>query len=229
MGFPPTAKTVSFIIPSRGQFLLGEIFPMKVDIAGVKDPINAVQADIGFDASRLEVVDISSEDSFANIFLQKEINNDVGYARLTGGLPNPGFFADHGVFGTVYFRSKASGLTQVEFLPTSLVLANDGRGTNVLKDLAKAAYLILPEKISQVDEEAQEAAIRPLVLGEKSEGGEMILTFYEEGQVLGAEIDKISEGKNEVNWWKEIFSFWERGDSFILSFWPNVFKSLFNK
>ena len=32
MGFPPTPKTVSFLIPPKGQYRLGEVFPMKIEI-----------------------------------------------------------------------------------------------------------------------------------------------------------------------------------------------------
>lgn len=91
---------------------------MKIDITSIKVPINAVQADIGFEPHKLEVVDVSTEDSFANIFIQKEINNEVGYVRLTGGLPNPGFFADRGVFGTVFFKGISPGIVRIEFLPS---------------------------------------------------------------------------------------------------------------
>ena len=90
-------------------------------------PINAIQADLGFNPEKVEVVDISTQNSFANIFIQKEINNETGYARLTGGLPNPGFFSDRGIFGTVFFRGKQPGVVKIDFLPSSMVLANDGR------------------------------------------------------------------------------------------------------
>ncbi len=174
MGFPPTPKTVSFVIPSKGQYRLGEIFPLKIEVTGIKVPINAVQADLGFNPERLEIVNISTTDSFANIFIQKEINNEVGYARLTGGLPNPGFFSDRGLFGTVYFKGKSPGVTKIEFLPSSLVLANDGRGTNVLRELTSVSYLILPERISQKEEEMQKSTfLQSAVLGEKIESAQM--------------------------------------------------------
>jgi len=224
-GFPPTPKTVSFIIPSKGQYRLGEIFPLKIDIAGIKTPINAIQADLGFDPHRLSVVNISTEDSFANVFIQKEINNEVGYARLTGGLPNPGFFADHGIFGTVFFQSKAPGITKVEFLPSSMVLANDGKGTNVLKDLASVSYLILPERISKGEEEMQKTiTIKPVVLGEKSEDTQM--KFYEEENILGAKIGQEIQEKGKFNLVKILMDSLELIDRLVLTFWGKIF-SLF--
>lgn len=222
LGFPPTPKTVSFVIPPKGQYRLNEIFPMKIEIVGIKTPVNTIQADLGFDPQKLKVIDISTTDSFANIFIQKEINNEVGYARLTGGLPNPGFSSDHGSFGTIFFQGKNPGIVEIEFLPSSMVLANDGRGTNVLKEFAAVPYLILPERISEEEEELQSSLIQPLVLGEETD--ETQLKFYEEGRVLGEELTPKIEKEKEFNLAKTLFDFLERVDRFILSFWGNLFE-----
>jgi len=227
LGFPPTPKTVSFVIPSKGQYRLGEIFPLKIDIVGIKVPVNAIQADLGFDPHRLLVVDISTEDSFANIFIQKEINNEVGYARLTGGLPNPGFFADHGIFGTVFFQSKAPGITKVEFLSSSMVLANNGNGTNVLKDLASVSYLILPERISENEGEMQKTiTIKPVVLGEKS--GDTQMRFYEEEKILGENIEKEIQESRKLSLAQMFLGGLERFNRLVLGFWWRIF-SLFRR
>jgi len=224
LGFPPTPKTVSFIIPSKGQYRLDEVFPMKINIAGIKVPINAVQADIGFAPQKLEVVDISTEGSFANIFIQKEINNEVGYARLTGGLPNPGFFADRGVFGTVFFKGKSPGIVKIEFLPTSMVLANNGQGTNILKSLASVSYLILPERISEEEAEMQKSvSMKPLVLGEKDEDTQM--KFYEEKKILGEKVKQEIQEKKKFNLIRIFSDGLEKVDEFILVLWEKVFSS----
>jgi hypothetical protein len=213
-------RTVAFVIPSKASYRLEEIFPMKIEITGLKVPVNAIQADIGFDARRLEIVDIATKDSFATIFIQKEINNKIGYARLSGGLPNPGFSGESGVFGTIYFKGKSSGLAKVEFLPSSLVLANNGRGSNVLREFATVYYLILPERISAREQELQKAAIKPEVLGETTE--ETQLKFYEEERVLGNGdfLPAVSaRPKKEFNLGLTFLTTLERIDQFILKFW----------
>jgi len=77
LGIPRTPQTAEFVIPPKGQYLLGEIFPLKIELIGLTTPVNAVQVDIGFDPRRLAVQEISTTDSFANIFIQKEINNEA--------------------------------------------------------------------------------------------------------------------------------------------------------
>ena len=230
MGFPPTPKTVSFVIPAKGQFRIGEIFPMKIDVAGIKVPVNTVQADIGFDPSKIEVVDISTEESFANVFIQKEINDEAGYARLTGGLPNPGYLSDHGVFGTVYFRGKAAGVVKIEFLPTSRVLANDGRGTDVLKEFSSVSYLILPEKITPEEEELQKKLIslNPSVLGEETTNTQ-IKFFNEQGSVLGEMTNKEISKANNIDILAVPMKILERFDSFVVERWARLFSFLNKK
>jgi len=223
LGFPPTPKTVSFIIPTKGQYRLGEIFPMKIEIAGIKTPVNAVQADLGFEPEKLEVEEISTKDSFANIFIQKEINNEGGYTRLTGGLPNPGFFSDKGILGTVFFKGKAPGVVKVEFLPSSMVLANDGKGTNVLKDLASVSYLILPEKLTPEEEEMQKSLVSQAktILGESTEETQM--NFYEEEKVLGTNAGEEIKESKKFNPIKLFLNALEKIDRFVLDGCSKVF------
>ena len=190
-GFPPTPKTAAFTIPPKGQYRLGEIFPMRIEIIGITTPINAVQADISFDPHKLQLVEISTVDSFANIFIQKEINNERGYARLTGGLPNPGFFSDHGLFGTIYFRALEPGIVTIDYLDSSMALANDGRGTNILKDLGSISYFITPEKITEVEKSQQSALFGTEVLGVTTTENQ--LTFYPQASVLGNYIEQAEE------------------------------------
>lgn len=179
LGFRQTLKSATFTIPSKGQYRLGEIFSMKMELNNLETAVNAIQADVGFDPDRVEVVDISTAGSFANIFIQKEINNTAGWLRLTGGLPNPGYLGESGDFGTIFFRAKSPGIVKIGFLSTSLVLANDGRGTNILKSLPSVSYLILPQRITEVDERRQRQLISEAnVLGTSTPSGQLI--FFED-------------------------------------------------
>jgi len=226
---PVSEKTVSFVIPSKNQYMTGEIFGMDIKLYGIETPINAIQADIGFDKERLEVVDISTKGSFATVFLQKEYNNDLGYARLSGGLPNPGYNAPEGLLGTIYFKSKVAGLAQVFYLDSSLVLANDGKGTNVIKEYSTISYLITPELVPQDVQELQHSLVIDDILGVQDETEEQILLFentndnvlglsdFEDLDIKGVEIqDEESVGRKLLLLLKSF-------DLFILSVLGEVF------
>ncbi|MFH1546892.1 MAG: cohesin domain-containing protein [bacterium] len=229
-GIPATPKTVTFVIPDKGQYKIDEIFSMDINVKGIEVPVNAVQADIKFDQERVEIIDIVTDYSFAEVFIQKSISNDLGYARLTGGLPDPGYYGKEGIFGTVLFRGKSAGIVSVEFLPTSLVLANDKNGTNVLKDYAKASYLILPEKLTPDEVSLQNDLLSEEVLGTMVDKTK--LEFYDESEadVLGIESELLDQESTETSSEEENpWNFWhilEMIDSFVLSFW-NWVASLF--
>lgn len=236
LGIIPVQKTVSFVIPSQGQYRIGEIIPLKIEISGIETPINSVQADISFDPSELSVVDISTNGSFADIFIQKEINNDGGWARLTGGLPNPGYFSDHGLFGTVYFQAKKSGLTTVKFLNSSLVLANNGKGSNVLKDFPSTSYLIIPEKISQTEAQDQlklfDGSPAP-VLGLETDNTlarGVQLKFFNDSKPTVLGIETISDTKNsdstKPNIFESFFTWVANLDETIIKSWRKVTQTL---
>ena len=103
-------------------------------------------------------------------------------------------------------------------------MAYDGRGTNVLKDLVKASYLILPEKISKSEESLQESLLQPIVLGESTDETQM--RFYEEGQILGQKT--VGEAiLKDIRWHDRIVSLFsniiETVDRLILEFWGQCF------
>ncbi len=220
-----------FVIPSEGQYSLGEIFPLKIEISGVETPINVVQADLGYDKDVLEVVDFTITDSFATVFVQKEINNDFGYARLTGGVPNPGLIGSGGVLGTVYFRTKSPGLTQVKFLPTSMVLANDGKGTNVIKEYPTVSYLILSETISPEQKALQDAFVSSNILGASDDVNKLVL-FEKDSSVLGAaDVADILGVEAEYERASAIYEFFmkflevlKQIDHFIIDMYSSLFK-----
>lgn len=226
LGFPPTPKTAKFVIPSKGQFQLGEIFPVKIALTNLKRPVNAVQADLGFNPDRVEVVSVSTTDSFANIFVQKEINNTGGWFRLTGGLPNPGYTESQGTFGTVFFRAKLPGLARIQFLSSSMVLANDGHGTNILKDYPQASYLILPDRISNEQEKQQERLLTQNdVLGttDPTKSGAQLI-FFENNDVLGAQTNRELGSKKSFNLVTVFMQALESVDRFILTLWGNILR-----
>lgn len=190
----PSEKSVSFEIPSKRQYMVNEVFDFEIVLNGIKEPINVIQTDLKYDPDIVELLDIEIKDSFATIFIQKDINNQMGYARLTGGVTNPGFNQPRGHFATLKFIGKASGVGIIEYLPTSIILANDGKGSNVLKNFGQMEYVILPSNNSKPSDlpkillESEDD-----VLGMTSETPK--LEIYEATNVLGIESQSTESKK----------------------------------
>lgn len=173
--------TVSFVIPSVRSYRLKETFSVPIDIKPVESPINVVQVDLSFDPIMLKIIGIDLSDSFASIIVQKEYNNDLGYVRLAVGVPNPGYMGKEAHVGKIYFKTLKAGSAELKFLDSSLVLANNGKGSNVLKDLGTIPLIILPEEIP-VDEENRQLDIltNKQILGDQTSSDQLSFTVYQE-------------------------------------------------
>ncbi len=223
LGFAGPPKTALFSLPTQRQYQTLEIFPLKIEVSDLRTPINAVQVDLSFDSTKLQLVNVDLEESFASIFVEKEIDNEQGRFRISGGLPNPGFSGEKGTFVTVYFQGIAPGPAQVTFLPSSLVMANDGKGSNVLNEYQTINYLILSQRLSETEQNLQYTTLGPAVLGTQSATNKLI--FYDENapitipHVLGATSNDSSK-KTALT----IFRFWFNLNEALLGYWSNLLR-----
>lgn len=130
---------------------------------------------------------------------------------MTGGLPSPGYNGDNGHFATIYFQSKEAGIFDIQFLPSSLVLENDGNGTNVLKSYPKTSYLVKPEYVTDTERELQSTilSLNNDVLGVDTTKNQML--FFDDAtnnteSIMGVEDPEIIDTTIEV---KHRHSFFE--------------------
>ncbi len=93
--------------------------------------INLVQTDLRFNNQVLQVQEVKLDQSFANIFPIRNYSNESGTINIVAGITDPGFVGK-GLVARIVFRRISAGSTDIEFLASSRVLANDGKGTNLL-------------------------------------------------------------------------------------------------
>jgi len=139
-------QRAQFVMPEKNQFPMGKEFYIDLGVKDIKKPVNVVQADLQFrkDLFRVKKIDVSG--SFATIFTQKDFSNLEGWMRVVGGLPNPGFVGDYGVFVRIYFEPVKPGIGEITFMPTSKILANDGKGTNIAYRFTSSSVIITSNK-----------------------------------------------------------------------------------
>lgn len=209
------AREVNILFPTEGNYRLEEIFPMSIDFEPINTAVNATQIDLRFDTTALKVLGIDTSESFATIFVQKDLDNNFGFVRVNGGLPNPGFFGESANFVTIYFQAIAPGVSEVEFLPTSMALANDGKGTNLLKRFDSASYFVSNESLSEWEKDMQISKYNLSTTPredqkfyfddtEELEDVNLKLTLgrMESGQVLGS----AAEGEQDLNFFQSLLS-----------------------
>jgi Cohesin domain len=147
-GFPArstahAAGASLYLSPSSGTFTVGSIFTVSIYADTGGEAINAVQADLSFPPSKLQVVSPSSGKSFFQTWvIQPTYSNTMGTLNFSGAIPNPGIVTSAGLISTITFRVMDTGAATVKFLDSSRVLLNDGQGTDVLSQTSDGIYTL---------------------------------------------------------------------------------------
>lgn len=132
-----------YITPSTGVYKTGELFSVLINMNTAGKSINATSGQLNFDNLRLEVVSLGYSTSVFTLWTQEPtFSNAAGSVNFSGGLPSPGFTGPSGAILRVTFRPKAQGQATANFISGS-VLANDGKGTNILSSFSGGIFNIL--------------------------------------------------------------------------------------
>jgi len=130
-----------FLSPGSKSFKVGDIFSVEVKVDTADIPINAAQTIIYFPPDKLEVLSISKSDSIFILWPEEPaFSNSSGEISFAGGKPSPGFNGV-GTIITINFKAKEEGIVNLA-LGEGQVLADDGKGTNILVFVKEAKYFI---------------------------------------------------------------------------------------
>lgn len=127
--------------PSTGVYQAGSTFTARVQVVTGGDPINAAEGTLSFNPNELTVVSANRSGSIFNLWVtEPTFSNSAGTISFSGGVPT-GYSGNVGNVLSVTFRAKNAGSPRVSFTNGS-VLANDGRGTNVLTAMNGGTFTI---------------------------------------------------------------------------------------
>ncbi len=139
--------------PSSGTFFLGSTFNASLTLDTGGRAVNAVEVQVKFPPDKLQVANPSIGTSFISIWVTPpSYSNTEGTLIFRGGVPNPGIITSNGVISTATFRARDTGEAELEYIATSQVLANDGKGTNILisRGIARFTIIIPPPEGPEV-------------------------------------------------------------------------------
>jgi hypothetical protein len=129
-----------YFSPSSGSYTIGQTFPVAVYVSSADQAMNAASGVVSFPQDKLEVVSLSKTGSIFTLWVQEpSFSNSAGTVNFEGIVLNPGFTGATGKIITVNFRAKTAG-TALLNLSSGSVLANDGKGTNILSNLGNASF-----------------------------------------------------------------------------------------
>lgn len=129
--------------PLSASYATGATFSTGVYVSTSDQAMNGVSGVISFPADKLEVVSLSKSGSIISLWVvEPNFSNTAGTINFEGIVLNPGFSGKSGKIITVQFRAKKlPGNAEVKFT-SGAVLANDGKGTNILTSLGKSEIYI---------------------------------------------------------------------------------------
>jgi len=116
---------------------VGKKFIVEVVLDTKGSTVNAVKSYIEFDPRVLEVIKTETKNSFCKFYPENNFSNDVGIIKLSCGAPYPGFKGKN-IIQSIEFMTKSFRNTRIMVSEDSLVLANDGKGTNLLSEFDNA-------------------------------------------------------------------------------------------
>lgn len=128
------AASLSFL-SSDGGYSVGDTFQETIVVDSENQSMNAASGVVSFPSDKLEIVSLAKNNSIINLWAQEPFfSNTDGTVNFEGIIPNPGFNGSQGKIITINFKAKTAGIAPITFVSGS-VLANDGSGTNILRNL----------------------------------------------------------------------------------------------
>ncbi len=129
-----------YISPASKSCQIGQSFTATVFVSSAEQAMNAAQGTISFPTDKLSVTSISKSGSVISLWTQEpSFSNSAGMVNFEGIVLNPGFTGSAGKMISINFKTKTAGDAAVSFLSGS-ILANDGKGTNLLSGFGSARY-----------------------------------------------------------------------------------------
>ena len=143
LALPVSAFAASlYFSPTTGNYNVGQTFSVSVYVSSADQSMNAASGIISFPKDKLNVVSLSKTGSIFSLWVQDPtFSNSAGTITFEGIVLNPGFNGSAGKIITLNFKAKATGNAPLTFSSGS-VLANDGKGTNILTSMGSGSYVI---------------------------------------------------------------------------------------
>ncbi len=111
---------------------INQVGELEIHVVSEHNAINAAAVSLKVNPSMVEILSMSTEESFCSLYLENNFDPRKGEAHVSCGTPTPGFSGDS-VLMKIRVRYKLPGKTEFRLEPAdAMVLANTGGGTDIL-------------------------------------------------------------------------------------------------
>jgi len=123
---------------------VGEMLDFSVDTQSLI-PMNAVGVSLSFPPHLVAIDVIEQKGTIVDLWVEEPTySNTLGTAKLSGGITQVTGFIGRGHIATVKFRALAPGKAPVT-ITDAVLLARDGKGTNILETKENIMFVIREE------------------------------------------------------------------------------------
>jgi len=137
-----TGQAVLTLSGPTSSITIGESFHVLLTMHSTIS-VNAVGFVLKYDPKILTIEQMSTAQSFCSFYPDNSFDNIKGEVHLSCGAPNPGFIGDS-VLLDLTMHSKTNGTSNITLDPaTAQILANDGKGTNLINKVPKLDVAII--------------------------------------------------------------------------------------
>lgn len=137
-------EAVLSVVPSAGSFLVGSTFDVSFLLDTKNVAINTVEIELDFPADKIQLTNPTLGRSIIQLWpAPPTFSNREGRVYFVGGIPSPGITTSQGLVFTLTFRVVAPGKGELRFGEKTSLLANDGKGTNILGNALPAFFTFL--------------------------------------------------------------------------------------
>jgi hypothetical protein len=139
---PVSAQAAMLFSSLPSELYTDETFALDVYVSSPNEAINAVSGTISFPQDKLEVVSLFKDDSVFDLWINDpSFSNELGEINFEGIMLDSKSISEKGKIVRVVFKVKEAGFAQIYFSSGS-VLADNGEGTNILKELGSNTLLL---------------------------------------------------------------------------------------
>lgn len=129
-----------YLTPATGTYKVGDTITAAVYAESTNQAMNAVSGTVSVPADMFDVLGVSNSGSIVNFWVQEPVKQGSG-ATFEGVVLNPGYTGSAGKIATITMRAKKAGTGSLSFVSAS-ILANDGKGTNLLSGTRGGSYTV---------------------------------------------------------------------------------------
>lgn len=120
---------------------VGETLEFSIDTQSLI-PMNAIGVSLTYDPKNMSIEDVDRTKTIVDLWVEEpNYSNEKGTAKLSGGILTKTGFVGRGHVATVRFKALSPGKAPIT-IADAVLLARDGKGTNILETKENITFII---------------------------------------------------------------------------------------